>query len=102
MLLYFSERVARELFDDDEGSRDFERGELFAAAGFQIGRIDGAGGNDIGHGDFATDTVGRGGGGRLRDAILLLEKLLDLARIDVESTGNDEIAFAAAQRVVAV
>ena len=35
MFLHFPQRIARQFFDDLEPPRDFERRQLFAAAGFE-------------------------------------------------------------------
>src|SRR5579862_8541561 len=102
VLLDFSERVARKLLDQNELARDFEGRKFFAAAGFEIGGIERAGGDDIGDRNFATNTIGRSGDGGLGDTLLLFQKLFDLPGINVEAAGDDEIAFAAAQRVVAI
>ena len=68
----------------------------------KIARIDAARCDHIGHGDFAAHAIGRGCHRGFRDAVLLLEELLDLARIDVEAAGDDQVALAAAQGVIAV
>jgi len=85
MLLDFAERVARQLVDNDEGTRDFEGREFFPAPGFQIRRIDVARCHHIRDRDFAPHAIGRGRHRSLGHAVLLLEELLDLPGIDVEA-----------------
>src|SRR5579864_113665 len=102
MLLDFSEGVAREFVNDDEGAGNLEGCQFCAAAGREFGRIEGPRGDDVSDGDFTANAIGRRSDGGLGDALLLFEELFDLARIDVEAAGDDEIALTAAQRVVAV
>ena len=56
----------------------------------------------IGHRDFAAHSVGKPDYRGFGDFGLLLKELLDLARIYVEASRNDQIALAAAQRKVPV
>src|SRR5579864_7142787 len=83
MLLDFSKSISGQLFDDDKRSWNLEGCELRAAAGFEIGGVHWPASDDVCYGHFPTDTIGRGGDGRFRHAVLLFQELFDLARIDV-------------------
>src|SRR5437899_9392400 len=52
--------------------------------------------------DLAASTVRYSYYGGFRNAGLLFQELLDLAGIDVEAAGDDQVALAALQRVVAI
>ena len=56
----------------------------------------------ISHGNFAAHSIGRGSHRGFGHAVLLLEELLDLSRIDVEAAGDNQVALASAQGVIAV
>src|SRR3984957_10083666 len=102
MLLNFAERVARQLVHQNERAGHFEGRQLLAANGFEISRIDIARYYHVGHGYFATHAIGRGCYRCLSDTVLLLEEFFDLPGIDVKTAGNNKIALAAAQSIVAV
>ncbi len=96
VLLHFAERVARQLIHQDEGARHFERCQLLAADGFQVGRIDRARHHHVGHGNFATHAIGRRCNRGFGNALLFLQELFDLPGIDVEAAGDDQVALTAA------
>ena len=90
------------LSSDNESARHFEGCQFFPAAGGKRFGSDRHSQHHEGDRHLATKAIGaadHGGFGHLR---LFQQKLLDLARIDVEAAGDDEVALAAAKRVVAV
>ena len=58
--------------------------------------------HDVRHGYFAATMIRLAGNRCFRDLGLLHQELFDLARINIEAAGDDEVAAAAAQRVIAV
>jgi hypothetical protein len=58
--------------------------------------------DEVGCRDFASRAVRDADDGGFGDARLLLKELLYLARIDVEAAGDDQVALAALERIVAV
>ena len=59
-------------------------------------------GDEIRNRDFAAHAVRRGCDRGFGNALLLFQKFLDLPGINIEAAGNNQIALAAAQRVVAI
>src|SRR4051812_12424825 len=102
MLLDLAHGVPGKRLHRMEDARNLEGRELLTAARFQHGAVDRATAHDIGYRDFATDRIRDADDGCLRDFFLLLEKLLDFARINVEAARNDEIALAAGEGVITV
>jgi hypothetical protein len=100
MFLHFPERGARERVYGDESAWNFERGELRSADGFERYRF--ALADNICNRHFAAHAVRHPDHRCLRHTGLLEQELLDLTRVNIESAGNDEVATAALQRVVAV
>jgi hypothetical protein len=86
MLLNFSEGGTRQLVDDHEGPGDLERSHGCAARGFQGRGIRRASRYDVGNGHFPAQRIGDTDNRRLGNRFLFLEKLLDLARINVEAS----------------
>ena len=102
MLLDFAHGVTGEGIDNLERARDFEGGQLIAAASGEFGGIDGAVADDVSHGNFAAHGIAHTHDSGFGNFLLLLQELLDLTRIDIETARNDEIAFAAGECVIAV
>src|SRR5579863_281686 len=103
MFLHFPQRVARQLFDNLEPARDLERSQVLAAAGFEgIVVASLLPQNNVGHRNLAASAVGFAHHRCFRYLGLLAQELLDLARVDVEPAGYDQVAAAAAERVVAI
>src|SRR5579871_13035 len=102
MLLDLPQGVAWEFFDGNKFARDFERGELLAAARLKIVQGHRSIGDDVGDRHFAAHTILLRSNRGFQHALLLLEKFLDLARVDVEASRDDQIALAPAQGVVTV
>ena len=65
-------------------------------------RIEGFFADDVGDGNFAADLVRHADDGGFGDFFLLEKKLFDLAGIDIEATGDDQVAAPALERVVLV
>jgi len=63
MFLDLAERVAGQLVDENERSRNLERREFFTAGCLEILHIDGARGDYVSDRDFATYAIGRGSDG---------------------------------------
>src|SRR5229473_2550642 len=102
MLLHLSQRIAWKFIHDDELARHFECRQLFAATAFEVRCVDLPQDNYVGYRNFSTYGVGRCGYSRFRNLFLLLKKLLDLSRINIEAAGDDQVAPASAQRVVTI
>ena len=81
MFLDFAHGVARQDVYRVEGARDFEGCEPRAAAGFEFGRLDRVFQHYVGDRYFPTHRVGHAADGGFGDFVLLLKKLLDLARV---------------------
>src|ERR1700749_4511608 len=93
VFLYFSQGGARDRLHLYEAARDFERGKLVAAAAFEGFGVEGGVGDDEGYRDLAAHVVRDADDGGFGDAGLFEQELFDLARIDVEATGDDEIGL---------
>src|SRR5579863_8020973 len=102
MLLNLSHCVARQFFDRDEFPRDLEGSQFGAAADLDLRRIQRQCRDDIGDRHFAARAIRQAHYSRLGDLWLLLQKLFDLAWIDVEATRNDQIALASGERIVTI
>ena len=55
-------------------------------------RVEGFFADDVGDRHFAADLVRHAGDGGFGDFFLLEKKLFDLARIDIEAAGDDQVA----------
>src|SRR6185312_5514056 len=53
-------------------------------------------------GDLSADAIGRGNYRGFGDFRLFLQEFFDFARINVEAAGDNQVAFAAGERVIAV
>src|SRR5689334_6795654 len=102
MFLYFSQRGPWQPVDRNERSRYFERGEYGPAPCFEGSRIESSIADHVRHGNFTPYFVRQRRDGRFAYLFLLQKKLLDLARVDIKSPGDDQVAAAALQRVIAV
>ena len=79
-----------------------ERGQGRAAPALQFVRCHGRTRHDVRHRHLAPQAIRQSHHRRLGDLRLFREELLDLARINIESAGDDHIAAPSHQRVVAV
>src|SRR5665213_1359020 len=102
MLLYLAEGGSRERVHTDERARNLERRQLGSTHRLDGVRIDRILGDDIGDWNLAAEIVRHADHGSLQHAGILYQRLFDLARIDVEAAGDDQVAAASAQGVVAV
>lgn len=100
MLLRLPQRRSGNRFDTHEPPRHFERRQLFAADGFERGGVEVA--DDVCHRYFAAHRVGHPADGGFAHTGLFEQELFDLARVDIETAGDDEVTLVAAQCVVAV
>src|SRR5580704_16016603 len=100
MLLNLSQRSSRQLIHHHKPPRHFERRQARAACSLDHHGIETFIDYDIGYGNFAARAVGLAGYGGFGDSRLLFQKLLDLARINVEAARDNYVALAALQRVV--
>src|SRR5215470_3594659 len=102
MFLNLAQRGARQAVDADEGARDFERREGFAAYVLRGILVEGFVGDDVSYGQLAPPLVRRAADNGFAHAGLFKQHLFDLARVDVEAARDDQIGPAATQRDVAV
>jgi len=86
VLLNFSEGGARQLVDDDKGPGDLERSHGGTARSFQGRGIRRTSRYDVGNGYFPPQRIGDTDNRRLGNRFLFLKKLLNLARINVETS----------------
>src|SRR5437867_4803040 len=75
---------------------------MLAASTLQVALVEPRRRNDERHRHFSPHRILHAYDRRLSDLRLLEKKILHLARIDVESAGDDQLAPAAQQRVVTV
>lgn len=90
MLLHFAQRSPRDRVDSHETPRHFERREILAAEPPQIAGVELS--DDERDRHFAAQLVRDAHDRGFLDALLFDEKLLDLAGIDIESAGDDQVA----------
>src|SRR6202043_2231440 len=98
VLLQLAEGVARQGVEEADLVRDLEGGELTLAVREQGGRLEGGLGDQVGDRDLAPFGVRAADDGGLADPGEGEERLLDLARVDVEAAGDDQLVAAAEPR----
>src|ERR1700674_3337588 len=91
VLLQLAEGVARHGVEQAQLARDLEAGELARAEGEQGRRIERRVGDQVGDRALAPFGVRAADDGGLADAGKGEEGLFDLARIDVEAAGDDQL-----------
>jgi hypothetical protein len=102
MLLDLAQRVAWQFIDNLKAARNFEGGQVLTADGVQSACVNRSITQDQkGYRDLASHGVSLGSDGGFGNARLFHQELLDLAWVNVEAAGDDEIAASAAERVIA-
>src|SRR5690348_767168 len=102
MLLHLAERGARQRVDSHEGAWHLERRQLRAARCLELSDVELLVAHDERDRNFASYSIRCADDRDFADARVLEQHLLDLARIDVESAADDQVAAPAPQRVVPV
>src|SRR5947207_5465513 len=92
-LLHFAECGAGKALNSNEGTRDFEGGKVPPATLFQVCRIEWLPRYDVSHRHFAPNRIGLTGYCSFRHLFLLHEKIFNLAWIDVEAAGDDQVTL---------
>ena len=85
MFLNLAQSVTRQVLHDVKRSGNFERCQTFATTLFHLGRIDRRSSDKVGHRHLAPHSIRSANDGSFSHFGLLSEKVLNLARINVEA-----------------